>query len=128
MAAEGGRVKVNVRLPALGRASAWARQDLRLDEPEERQRRVAPIAECWQYEVETTTSGRLVEGGLVVQRTAAYGDASGCGAPAPSQCTARTEYRYTLLEAQCPAECTRGARSVPGKRAGIVELEIDCAC
>lgn len=128
LAAEAGWVKVNVRLPAVGRASAWARQDLRLDAHEELRRRIAPIAECWQYEVETTTSGRLVEGGLVVARTVAYGDASSCGAKAPSRCVARTEYRYTLLEAECPAECTRGARPVSGERPGSIELAVDCSC
>lgn len=132
-AAENGSAKVNVPLsavpPSTSKRSA-ARSDFVMKADYTVRRTMQPAGGCEDLAIDYVyTLQRFSPAGFELVVDVAYGDADACAATTPTSCSTKVQYDYTLVESQCPAECTRGSRPTP--RASIDDetpLAIDCGC
>lgn len=131
--AEADRAKVNVATSAIPPATSTtsaSRSDFVLEQDFSVHRTLAPDRSCEDYEIDYEHAlTRFDARGFTVTTTASFGDAGSCAATTmPSSCTTKVSYDYLLVESQCAAECTRGARSTTTSVDGPPTMEIDCRC
>ena len=126
--AEGEIAKVNIFLSAIppsNATSAHERSDLSVEPRRETTRTTTPMPACPSYtSAQTMTITEAGPQGFTVAITVQHGDGKACSSLPPSKCTTRVEHVYRVIEALCPARCTRGL--VFGR--GIGGPNVDCRC
>jgi hypothetical protein len=130
--AEGEIAKVNLVLAAIPPSSSTtnqARSDFRLEPGYTFQRAHKPVPACSDFARSTTHTMKSVSAdGFTTAVEVVFGDADGCEVPGPTKCTTVVEYDHRVVEAECAARCTYGARPRhPGPAPEIV-WDVDCRC
>lgn len=131
-AAEGDIAKVNLVLAAIPPSTSTtssARSDFRLEPGHSFERHLVPVVGCPDFAIDATHTMKSVAADRFTTAVeVTYGDPGAYEVPGPTKCTTVVEYDHRLVEKECSARCTRGARPRhPGPAAEIV-WDVDCRC
>jgi hypothetical protein len=131
-AAEGKHAKVNVPLAAVPPSNdtrAMNRSDVIIEPRRQMKSTEIPMPACSSY-ARTRTMDVVESGpnGFTIAISVAYGDAIKCSSLPPSKCTTKVEHVYKLVNARCPAECTRGLVFRRGDGGPTGDVDVDCRC